>query len=275
MKEPSLSAESIPSNSEQSKDASFIISYFDKIKVAPDIHPEAGDFSAVFDDIEYRQHCFEEIKKSFLLIYDKNKVNAAISSKPNEDSFIYLKQVRRIGLILRESYLLFSSEHSSPQPFYLFIKSLGGFNDQYWFSAPKELGEKVAERNIGNFEFNDPSIENKDFRKYVEKILSDTKELLKEQILSMEEFHGLRKNIRLCADIMQVSAAEDYQGKLHWLFSSLLDLSVRLGKEHDEYIQRDLKGEINYKKTKVEVDPYVVENFNKLRPFIKKVMGIM
>ena len=90
----------------------------------------------------------------------------------------------------------------------------------------------------------------------------------------MKEFHELRKNVRLCADIMQVSAAENYQGGLHWLFSSLLELSVRLGKEHDEYIKRDLKGEIKYKKTKVEVDPHVIENFKRLKPFIKRVMGI-
>ena len=274
MKESFLPSKSIPADVEQVQDVPLTVSYFDRIKEIPDINPEVDDFSAIFDNLEYRQHCFEEIKKSFLFLYDKEKIDKSLNAEANEEDFLYLKKVRRFGLILREGYCLLGSKHASPEPFFLFIKSLGILNDQYWFSPTKELRKEVSERNIGNFKLEDPSIENKAFRKYFEKLLSETKELLNEQTLSMKEFHELRKNVRLCADIMQVSAAENYQGGLHWLFSSLLELSVRLGKEHDEYIKRDLKGEIKYKKTKVEVDPHVIENFKRLKPFIKRVMGI-
>lgn len=274
MKESAQSSEFMQTANEQSEAVPVTVSYFNNIKDIPDIHPEVEDFSAIFDDIEYRQHCFEEIKKSFLFVYDKDKIDKSMNALANEDDFRYLKQVRRFGLILRESYCLFGSKHVSPEPFYLFIKSLGTFNDQYWFSPREELKKEVAERNIGNFELENPSIENKDFREYAEKLLLDIEELIKEQTLLMNEFHGLRKKIRLYADNMQVSAAENYQGNMHWLFASLLELSVKLGEKHDEYIKQDLNGEIEYEKTKVEVDPYIVENFEKLRPFIEKVMGI-
>ena len=73
---------------------------------------------------------------------------------------------------------------------------------------------------------------------------------------------------------MQVAAAEDYNGNLHWLFYSIFKLSTGLGKIHDNYVQKGLKKEIEYHESVVEIGPHIAEKFYRLKPFIKKVCGL-
>ena len=73
---------------------------------------------------------------------------------------------------------------------------------------------------------------------------------------------------------MQVLAAENYGKEPHWLFYSILQLSTELGDSHDELVQQGLQGEIDYHESMVEVNPNVVSEFYKLKPFIKKVYGL-
>jgi hypothetical protein len=250
-----------------------LISRFLDIREKPPISPSPEDFSEVFNNEQYRRHSFEEAKKSFDFVFDKNKFIKAIEGEKSKQNFSYLKQVRRLGLILRASYRFMDSDHECPEDLQQFVSSLGEYNDTYKINPSKELRKNIIAK-LDNIKFPIDFVDDAEFRRYAKNLLADTEKLLKEKVLPIDEFHTLRKRLRLFADLMQVAAAENYGGNMHWLFHSIIELSSELGRSHDDLTQEGLRGNIDYHTSIVAVDPRVAPDFKKAKPFIKKVCGL-
>jgi hypothetical protein len=253
-----------------------LIQRFMDIKTIPDIQPPPSEFAPVLSDESSRQHSFDEAKKAFLYVFDNSKLEQHLRSEdPNEPEFKYLKRIRRIGLILRAQYRFLDASHSTPKPLQDFLSLLGDFNDRYWHPQKKKNGSKLVQA-LESLEEPGLTIDLADkasFDSFATGTGSRIQEALSEPRLPMNKFHDLRKDIRTCADLLSVAASEDYGGKVHWLFASLLALSIELGEMHDEHVQSDLRGEAKYQETVVDINPSIKAEFAKLHPFFEKVIG--
>ena len=104
--------------------------------------------------------------------------------------------------------------------------------------------------------------------------MSEIEEILKEKELPVTKFHLLRKKIRLFGNLVQIPAIENLGKSQHWLCSSLFEISKEMGDQHDDLVARGLRGEIDYSQAVLEVSPQILSEFEKLKPFIKKVCGL-
>jgi len=258
---------------ETSKPKPALVSNFLAIREKPEINPVVADFPEDFYEKKSRQHSFEEAKNAFEFVFDKKKLLHHLEQKENKESFAYLKQVRRHGLILRDLYRFFDVSHQCVEKLNRLMCSLGEYNDSYWVSPQEEVKKEISE-NLDNLEFPVNFDESLKFKEYVEGVLSEIQEILREKQLPVEKFHTLRKRIRSFASLIQPAAAENCGGNFHWLFFSLFKLSGEMGDHHDDLILKGLNGEINYHESIVNIDPRIASEFEKLRPFIERVCGL-
>jgi hypothetical protein len=249
-----------------------LVTRFQEIRQIPERSPNIEDFQSIFEDEQYRVHCFQEALNAFKYVYNKEKLDNYIQAEPSKEGAKYLKQVRRYGLILKATYNFFDSEHQCPENLNSFLKNLGRYNDNYWLPESHRNDVQLAELSSLDMELNLAPTE--EFKEHVKTTLSHIEWSFDQPVLSVENFHKLRKKIRLCANFMQVTAAEYYQQDLHWLFASLHEISDRLGKEHDELVQKGLMKEIDYHISEMEIEPADKEDFARLKPYIQKVVGI-
>lgn len=261
-------------NLESRKSTPILVSKFLNIRERPEINPTINDFSGVFKDKKYREHCFKEVKSSFEFIFDKKKLLHHLQKNPNKESISYLKQVRRYGVILRGMYRFLDPSHKCGEGLDQLLLFLGEYNDNYWLSPSEEIKKGII-NNLNDIEFSINFIDTLGFKEYAKSLLFKIEEQLKEKILSVDKFHTLRIRLRLFADLMQVTAAENYGGNLHWLFYSIIELSSEMGKHHDDLIQKGLNGEINYHKSTVRINPRIASEFKRIKPFIEKVCGLI
>ena len=252
-------------NLENIKTEPILVSRFSDIRKNPEINPEEKDFSNTFEDESYREHFFDEAKKAFEFVFDKEKFIQNIQLEPNEESFSYLKQVRRYGLVLKASYRFSDVSHRCGEKLNHFLFLLGEYNDSYWILPRPEIRDEIL-NNLDDIDLSVNFIGTPEFKEYMKGILSQIEVLLQKTELPMKEFHTLRKRLRLLSNFMQVAAAEDHGGNLHWLFYSIFRLSAELGK--------GMKGEIGYYESVVEIGPHIAEEFYKPEPFIEKVCGL-
>ncbi len=253
-----------------------LVSRFDTIKEKPDIAPELSSFESILNTEDFRKHSFEEIREAFLFIFNEEKIRQYLTAREQtQEAFRYLKRVRRFGLILRSNYILLNATHRPPESLYRFLSLLGDYNDHYWLDK-KQNADPLLETldGINKLDLAIKMADDREFKKYVDDVLNRIDSLIEKGELPVAEFHELRKNIRSCADLLQVAATENYGGGIHWLFSSVLALSIRLGEQHDELLQKGLRKEIDYGEASVLVDPAIRQEFEKLKPFIKRVVGI-
>ncbi len=263
-----------PSESELNTDKPpILVENFDILREKPNIKPNLEDCEEIFQPLD-REHYFNEALKAFLYVFDHEKFIQVLTGQRNAENLAYLKQVRRFGLILKSHYKFFDKAHYAPQNLQDFLQNLGEFNDHYNNSSSDDEVEQTLLVNFteGDFEFD--ADDGEGFKKYVKGIFKSIKSEFKDEVITIEEFHKLRKNIRLFANLLQVPAAENLNSDIHWLFTSLHDIHVRLGQEHDEYVQQHIAQEINYHDTEHELNPKDKKRFKKLKPFIKRAVGI-
>ncbi|MGE5298043.1 MAG: hypothetical protein ACM3KM_02685 [Acidobacteriaceae bacterium] len=248
---------------------------FEKVVEKPDIHVDISEISDVLTDPDRRQHCFEETKKAFEYELNHSDIQILLS-EPSRDSFRHLKKIRRLGLILRAQYIYFDSHHLTPEPLRKFLSVLGKFNDRYFLENDPKQAEEIAALYSDVLK-EDLAFEASSTEGYQEQVatrLARIEEFFSRPELGSVEFHSLRKEIRFLADSLQIVALDHFGQPLHWLFSSLLELSIRLGQDHDDLVQRGLQGEIDYAGSSIQPDRSVAEKFRLLEPFIKKAAGI-
>ncbi|MFA6393213.1 MAG: hypothetical protein WCW54_03965 [Candidatus Paceibacterota bacterium] len=259
--------------SEKFKHVPVLISNFSAIRKNPEISPVVSELPNDFYNKESRRHSFEEARDAFEFVFDKEKLLYHLEQKENEESLAYIKQVRRCGLSLRDLYRFFDVSHRCVEKLYKLMPLLCKYKDNYWGSPQEEIKKEIFE-NLDDLEFPINFGEDSKFKEYVKNVLLEIKQLLMEKQLPVEKFHTLRKRIRLFASLVQPAAAENCGGNFHWLFFSLFKLSEEMGDHHDDLVSRGLNGEINYSESIVNVSPYIVSEFEKLKPFIERVCGL-
>ncbi len=250
-----------------------LVKNFDAIRVRPNIHPKPEDFSDNFSSLENRQHVFKESRKSFEFVFSKDKFVEHINKPFNKESFRYLKQVRRFGLILRAVYRFLDKKHTTVEKLQKFISLLGKYNDSYELLPPEDLKQELLDC-LDGIEFPVDFVDTKEFHEYTRNLITETENLATKTVLPIEDFHTLRKRLRMLADLLQVSAAEDLGGNTHWLFHSIIDISSELGQEHDEIVQRSLTKKINYADQKIKLGPRIAPDFQKIKPYLQKICGL-
>ncbi len=252
---------------------SILLTHFEQIRVKPDMDPPLSKFAYTFTK-KYRRQCFKEASRAFLLFLEKEKIEKFLESKPSQHKRKYLKKIRRLGLVLRAIYNFFDKAHKCPKDFHKFISLLGKCNDRYWLGASQKPGMRLclAELDCKDIVINLAS--SKAVRKHALMVLSQIEKSLEKNKLSAHEFHVLRKNIRFCADLLQVAAAKNHGKNMHWLFASLLSLSVELGSKHDKLVLQDLRGQAEYHLSTVTIDKTFHRRFKEIEPFLKTVLGL-
>ncbi len=252
---------------------SILLTYFERIKRKPNISPSLNGLSDVFSK-KYRRHCFNEARRAFFLFLSKRKVERFLKCKPSRDRGKYLKKVRRLGIILIVMYIFFDKTHKCPKNLGKFLTELGRYNDRYWIDNSNGSGVhlSIAKLNFREMTLNPAS--NKDVKKYASRRLSRIRKSLERTKFLAQEFHVLRKNVRSFASLLQVAAAENHRGSLHWLFVSLLNLSSELGDKHDKLVVCDLQGKAEYHLSTVTIGKTFFRRFKRIDPFIKKVLGL-
>jgi|GEM_PF-4740360 len=257
-----------------------LISTYDLIKEKPDTEPRLSDLKPLLADSEYRKKSFEEVREAFIFEYDRDKIAECLSkNEPDEEDFRYLKKLRRLGVILRSNYNFFGQSHLSPEVFVNLISNLGRYNDNYWLGSAKREQSKIYSENVmtnGNIKqvLEIDYADNRNFTEYARGMIFEIKILLKDDVFGAQNFHDLRKKIRICADSLQYAASDNLDSGVHWLFSSMLELSTELGHIHDAVLQKSLRGEGDYHDSNVKIDPSVRERFMALMPYMEKVFGI-
>jgi hypothetical protein len=258
---------------EDSPEEPVLVRNFLAIREAPQMEPELEKFPVSFEDSAYREHAFDEAKKSFDFILDKAEFIERIKQESSRENLKYLKRVRRYGLILRALYQFMDAEHKCEKNLQRFLSLLGTYNDSYKIAPDDSLRNEILE-NMDGIDFSIDFVDTENFKEYVADKLSRIEDLLEEQALPVNKFHYLRKRLRAFADIMQVAAAEDFGGNMHWLFHSIIELSSKLGKEHDILVQAGLTGESKYDDAVIKVDKKAASEFKRIMPFIEKACGI-
>jgi len=251
-----------------------LVTRFYDIRESVDLTPTLDDFTNILEDEDHRRHFFEEAKRSFEYVRDREKLIKCLEQEPSKENYKYLKNLRRFGLILKAAYRFVDSSHMCTEDLNDFLFLLGKFNDHYWVAHTKEDVRQIVEK-FDHIKFPIDYISTKKFKEYAEKLLDDIEKLFGNRELKIRKFHSLRKKIRTFSNFMQVLAAENCGKEPHWLFYSLLSISTELGDKHDELLQKGLEGEIEYHDSVVELNPKTAEEFTKLKPFIKKMCGLV
>ena len=250
-----------------------LVARFEEIRKKPEIDPSLKDFTGDLGTDTYRRYSFEEAEKAFEFVFDREKFIRCVTDQPSEENFLYLKRVRRFGLILKANYRFANVTHLCDEKFNTFLSLLGVFNDTHWI-APSDKIKSELLNNLENFTFSLDPIDDAGFGEYAKSILSDIDALIKEDTLTAEKFHTLRKRFRLFSNFLQVAAAQHYGKEAHWLFFQILGLSTKLGEDHDELIQKTLNHEATYHESVFEVSPAIREDFKRLKPFLEKVFRL-
>ena len=228
---------------ENTKPIPILVSRFTEIRNKPNLEPTIEDFSDIFSNEDNRKHSFEEVKKAFEFIFNKEKFIHSLNKEPNKESFAYLKQVRRYGVILRDHCRFFSSKHKSAEA-------------------------------LNNIEFPIEFDDTDGFIRHIVNELSEIQEIFKEKKLPVATFYLLRKKIRLFGNLVQIPALENLRKSQHWLCSSLFEISKEMGDQHDDLVAKGLSGEIDYDQAVLEVSSRILSEFERLKPFIEKICGL-
>ncbi|MCF7833658.1 MAG: hypothetical protein K9L98_00830 [Candidatus Pacebacteria bacterium] len=247
--------------------------YFHYIKEKPNIQPQESEFSDIFDDPKYREYCFNQAKASFKFVFNKELIKSHLNKSANKESLKYLKEIRRYGIILKGVYKFTGDTYKCSDNLKSFLYNLGQYNDTYWISSDKEKSKKV----LDSLDDLVPSINfatTESFREYANKVMSKIDFLVRQQKLNVKQFHDLRKKLRSFADLFQIPASEDLEGKMHWLFSSMIRISFDLGKYHNELVKEKLESNTNLDGKEIILNNNIIEEFAELRPFIVRVCGL-
>ena len=250
-----------------------LVKRFKELRSQPKESSLKLEFSSTFEDEGHREHLFQEAKKSFEFVFDKENFIHYLQLEPNKESFNYLKQIRRYGSILKVQFRFLDLSHQCGEQLAEFLSLLGKFNDGYWISPSQEIRVEILAK-LNNIDMSVNFIDTLGFKEYARSRLNYVETLLQNTELTMVDFHSLRKGVRLFSNFLQVEASENTTDGMHWLFYSIFKLQMELGKIHDDFVSKGLKGEIDYSKSVVKVPPRIKDEFFKIKPFIEKVYGL-
>lgn len=232
------------------------------------------NISPVFSSKEHLQAYFEEVLQSWQFIYDENKVRKAIQTAEDEVSQKYLKTVRRYGLVFKASYKFFHHDHYAPDSLQNFVKIIGDFNDhihdpkRHFYALNLLSSNTLAELNSENFTYEATTHEA--FIMYVQKTIDDIEGLIDKDILSVIDFHKLRKKIRLIMNVLQIPASNNLDSPVHHLFLIFYKISKQMGDQHDEIVQETIGNPELYSQHTVLISPQIRSDFERAKKYLLK-----
>ncbi len=259
----------VPENMQKSAQPILVQRFLD-IREDPKLDPKIEELKPVFDNDEYRKHIFFEAQKSFEAIFKKEEFLEHLYREPNEDSRLYLRQIRRYGLVLRAMYQFMDDSHQCPEDFHQFLSLLGKVNDKYLKSKSEGKKERISD-SVEKMDLPITFVDSSNFKSHVALVIQEIESLIEKKHLDFEELHTLRKKIRLFADLLQVSAAENYKSSLHGLFYLIIEISTNVDADLKSIREKHLT---KPGATLVEVRNEIISEFVKVKPFIEKICGI-
>ncbi len=251
-----------------------LVIHFERLRTRPDIVPVLGSYAAILADKERREASFYDALEVFERTFHRSiLMEHLFCSATSKASFSYLKQVRRCGSLLRDLYRFVSAGHKTPQWFNECMSALGRVNDSYWLKPLPEDQEIIA-RSLNGVNFSIEFAADEDFKCHVVEKLAKIEALLEQGELTVHAFHTLRKLIRSLASLIQPIAAKYCDTVLHWLFFCLFELSKEMGDQHDHFVRKSLRGEMNYDEQLVAAESSIAKRFRHTMPFIANVCGL-
>jgi hypothetical protein len=186
----------------------------------------------------------------------------ALGNPIDDEGFVKLKKLRRIGLVLKSFYALANKKGEMPAKTKNFLRNLGKANDQLASKLSKQIRtasemkkyQKKLEGADPGYDksLTDLEISQKDLKNNVLDKLEVASNIFFSAIfgdygykyISMEDFHEARRSIRLISDFLWVSTAqgldiEDEENKaLQILFGTLYGLSSMMGGHRDKVLRK-------------------------------------
>lgn len=209
-----------------------------------------------------------ELKTILLTISDSGTTTLTADQKKMINKF------RQDSSFLRSVFQTSSKEHESPKKFAVFVRDFGHLKDMVNINesaksqkAAGKLLKKFKDLDLENLLQDVKPASRKSVKKYFKAIIQDTRKIMAQQKMEVDELHDVRKNIRDILRYMQIQ--HEIKGNQHVTLGAekrsddteqidfLKKFNRKLGEMCDEYAGQIIKGEIT--------DEKVVEFPEKLR----------
>ncbi|GEM_PF-1984959 len=209
-------------------------------------------------------------REIFLENLQKYKKLIAIA-EPSEDEraelsaiFKYFKDVRKASQYLRTAYITFDVAHEEPENFHSFVWQLGQLKDTFKYPE-KSIPHADILANIlsapvswGENQLRPDAIEK--ILDYARQPLDRARTLIQEETLSAEDFHHLRKKLRVFSIIYTLAVKYGRLGKVKEMKELLVKINDDLGDINDEMVQRSVEGIQRYEEHSVTLEQQVRRN---------------
>lgn len=162
----------------------------------------------------------------------------------------FFKTVRKASMYLRTMYLFFDVAHEEPERLHTFVWQLGQFNDTFMYPDKSDAHARILNIQL------EPDVSWGEFS-----IIPDTPDramgmaaqpleraltLLESPQLAAEEFHQLRKKLRLFANVYTVASRGMADEATRHLKDLLVGINEELGAINDEMVSASIRGERRY-----------------------------
>lgn len=171
----------------------------------------------------------------------------------------YFKKVRKAGNYLRTTYLLFDVAHEEPENFHSFVWQLGQLKDTF-HHPDKARPHGIILRNLltsmpnwGEFTLRADEVQN--ILPYIKPPLDRARKLVEHTELPAEDFHHLRKKLRLFSITYTLAVKYGRTGRIKEMKDMLVDIIDRLGDVNDVLVEKSVAGEKQYEENVVTLDP--------------------
>lgn len=173
--------------------------------------------------------------------------------------FKYFKEVRKAAQYLRTIYLLFDVAHEEPEHFHTFVWQLGQLKDTFKYPL-KALPHAAILANVisqsshwGDFSVRPDTAEQ--ILDFAQQPLLRVRRLIEHSELPAEDFHQLRKKLRLFTNIYTLAVKYGRLGRVKEMKDLLVQLNDELGDINDIMVERAVSGEHRYEENIVTLDP--------------------
>jgi hypothetical protein len=200
----------------------------------------------------FNRNIFLSNLKKYRELIVTNTQDAQGSEPPQELSalFKYFKDVRKAAMYLRTTFLFFDLAHEEPEGFHTFVWQLGQLKDTFYYPDRAVAHASIliellsVDEAWGQFVVRPDTVENS--LKAVQAPFDRIKRLLELEEYPAEDYHHLRKKLRLFANIYTIAVKYGRLGKVKELKDLLIEINDELGETNDELVDAALRGDKPY-----------------------------
>jgi len=167
-----------------------------------------------------------------------------------------LKKIRKAGLIFGTAKHFCHNESPLPSDFIKFLKIMGKLADHFEDEQGPEKAKKILEitENVSNIDLGYISTDIDEYKLRIEVFKNRAQTFLKEDKLTIPNFHKLRKELLHIMNLYQIAAARDLNNKdVLRTFQFLVKLNSKLGDIHDVFVAKKISGEIDYENSTMTI----------------------